>query len=207
MAQGGKASLKIKVTDFDGVALSGEKILFVGQKKGAEVNAISDDTGSGTVLLEGGDIYDIQIKSVGEAEDYSTIEIPSIGENEQFGEALLTIMIEEAKSFTLNNVHFNTGSAELKTSSEQELKELVEYLNRKKEVQVEIGGHTDNVGEEEANKKLSQKRAEAVKQYLIKNGVSASRLKAVGYGETRPVADNSSDKGRALNRRTEVKIL
>jgi OmpA-OmpF porin, OOP family len=72
---------------------------------------------------------------------------------------------------------------------------------------IEIEGHTDDSGNDDFNMDLSQRRAQAVVNFLIKEGVAADRLKAVGYGETRPVADNTSDKGRAANRRVEFKLL
>lgn len=72
---------------------------------------------------------------------------------------------------------------------------------------VEIGGHTDNVGSEEANRVLSENRSKSVVDYLISKGIDASRLTWKGYGESVPVADNESDEGRAKNRRTEFKVV
>ena len=71
---------------------------------------------------------------------------------------------------------------------------------------IEVEGHTDNVGKAEVNKKLSQKRADAVKDYLIKKGIEADRLSAIGYGSEQPIADNKTKEGRAQNRRVEFKI-
>ncbi len=72
---------------------------------------------------------------------------------------------------------------------------------------IEISGHTDNTGTTEINMKLSQDRADAVRNYLIRKGISAERVTAKGYGDTEPVADNSTDEGKAKNRRTEVRII
>ena len=72
---------------------------------------------------------------------------------------------------------------------------------------IEIGGHTDNVGSEALNQQLSQKRAQAVVDYMILAGLDASRLRAKGYGESVPIADNSTNEGRAKNRRTEFEIV
>ena len=77
----------------------------------------------------------------------------------------------------------------------------------KKELVMEIGGNTDSVGDEDANMKLSQARADSVRAYLIKNGVAELRVKAKGYGEAIPVAKNDTPEGRQRNRRIEVKIL
>ena len=75
------------------------------------------------------------------------------------------------------------------------------------EVRVEVGGHTDSSGPAELNRNLSQQRAESVRQYLIDAGVAPGRITAVGYGEDRPIADNSTAEGRAANRRVELKRI
>jgi outer membrane protein OmpA-like peptidoglycan-associated protein len=70
-----------------------------------------------------------------------------------------------------------------------------------------VEGHTDNIGKEELNIKLSQQRAEAIVSYLTEKGIDPSRLKAKGYGFSKPIADNNTEEGRAMNRRTEIKII
>ena len=80
-------------------------------------------------------------------------------------------------------------------------------LKSKKNLVIEIGGHTDNVGSVETNMALSQKRADAVKRYLVSKGVSSSQVKTKGYGDTQPVAYNDTDEGRQKNRRTQVIII
>ena len=75
------------------------------------------------------------------------------------------------------------------------------------EVSIEIGGHTDNAGSSSYNQKLSENRAKSVYQYLTTNGVSGARLSYKGYGDTAPIASNTSETGRARNRRTEFKVV
>jgi OOP family OmpA-OmpF porin len=84
------------------------------------------------------------------------------------------------------------------------LDEAITLLKGNPEINVEIQGHTDNVGDPAYNVNLSQRRADAVMEYMIANGVSSSRLRAKGYGDTRPHESNASEKGRALNRRVEL---
>jgi outer membrane protein OmpA-like peptidoglycan-associated protein len=74
-------------------------------------------------------------------------------------------------------------------------------------VQIQISGHTDNVGKAEVNRVLSNNRAQAVVKYLVAQGIEAARLTFKGYGATQPVADNDSEEGRARNRRTELKVI
>jgi outer membrane protein OmpA-like peptidoglycan-associated protein len=74
-------------------------------------------------------------------------------------------------------------------------------------MRVSIEGHTDNVGKESTNLRLSQKRAEAVRDYLVSKGISPTRLEAVGYGPTKPLMSNKTKRGKAKNRRTEFKVI
>jgi OmpA-OmpF porin, OOP family len=201
------ASFTVVVTDYKNAPLKGEQILMIGKSSKQVFKGVTNSSGTFDIDIPGGDVYDIKIKSVGDAKDYNTMEIPAIGENQSYNKGTLTIMIEQAKSFTLDNVHFDSGKSSIKPSSYDELKELMEFLKLKPEIKIEIGGHTDNVGETIANQTLSQARANSVMKYLVEHGVSSSRLIAKGYGESTPIADNNTEKGKKLNRRTEVRIL
>lgn len=107
---------------------------------------------------------------------------------------------------TLRNVFFDFDRAELKPESFVELDKLVDYL-RSNELRIEIGGHTDDQGTDEYNDRLSENRAKAVYDYLVNKGIPADRLRYKGYGKRMPVADNTTEAGRAANRRTEFKIV
>ena len=104
-------------------------------------------------------------------------------------------------------VLFASGKADINESSTEDIKDLGVFMQTYPTTTTVIEGHTDNVGSAALNKALSQRRAEAVREYLIKNySIDPNRLKAVGYGFERPVADNSTAEGRKLNRRTEAAI-
>jgi len=107
------------------------------------------------------------------------------------------------------SVHFKSGSTNLAKDSETLLNDVGDILVKWEKVNVEIGGHTDSSGSDALNLKLSQKRAEAVRDYLLKHfpAISSGRLIAKGYGETQPVADNNTKEGKEKNRRVEVKVL
>lgn len=109
-------------------------------------------------------------------------------------------------SIIILNVYFDTGKSSLKKESDEAIKRLLKLLELKPNSNVEIHGHTDNVGKEESNQKLSEERALSVKNELIKNGISENRITSIGHGDTKPIADNSSSQGRAKNRRTEFLI-
>ena len=123
---------------------------------------------------------------------------------------ILEIKMKKIKvggAVVLRNVFFDTGSFDLLPESKVELQKLIEFLNLNKTVSIEIEGHTDNVGNEELNQKLSESRAKEVYKYLINKGIDDTRMKYKGYGLTQPVSSNETPEGRALNRRTEFMII
>ncbi|MER3470088.1 MAG: flagellar motor protein MotB [Chitinophagaceae bacterium] len=115
--------------------------------------------------------------------------------------------IEVNASIILRNIFFDVNKFELKPESQIELDRLTDLLQQNPTVKMQIEGHTDNVGSQANNQKLSENRAKSVVNYLVGKGIAANRLTAKGYGETKPVADNKTEEGRAQNRRTEVKIV
>ena len=115
--------------------------------------------------------------------------------------------IKAGNSIVLRNVFYAYNSWELMDQSRIELDRVVRLMNENPSLTVEIGGHTDNTGTYEYNLGLSDKRAASVTDYLASRGISPSRMKAKGYGLTQPLATNETEEGRAVNRRTELKIL
>ncbi|MCB0261065.1 MAG: OmpA family protein [Calditrichae bacterium] len=112
-------------------------------------------------------------------------------------------MLEVKKPIALDGIYFRSGSAELDPNSESILDKVFETLNDNPDIEVEIHGHTDNTGGADLNRRLSQKRAESVKAYLVDKGISATRMTAKGFGPDRPIAPNDTPAGRAKNRRIE----
>ncbi len=110
-------------------------------------------------------------------------------------------------SLSLEGVNFETNSADITKDSEAILNKAAEALLANPQIRVEVQAHTDDRGRKAYNQKLSEKRAASVRDYLIAQGVDASRMTAKGYGESQPVADNSTAAGRAKNRRVELKII
>jgi|GEM_PF-4621126 len=107
----------------------------------------------------------------------------------------------------LEGVYFQAGSSSLMIDSFQNLNYIVSILKQYPELKIEIGGHTDSLGDAQFNLKLSQLRAESVLSYLISKGVSSNQLEAKGYGETQPIDDNSTKNGRRKNRRVEIQKI
>lgn len=199
-----KVLINTTVVDFKQKVRPGETVMFVNTKTNEVFSKISNKEGKCFFVLIKGEEYMIKYKNFGKEVDYQKVQIPDVA---RLKELKVLIKFQPATAYTLDNVLFETGKANLKNSSFKAIDELASAMNAKKTMEIEIAGHTDNVGNKETNLKLSQERAEAVRTYLIKKGIEASRITAKGYGDTKPVANNSTEAGRQQNRRTEVKII
>jgi OmpA-OmpF porin, OOP family len=185
-----------------------ELIVFHSQKNDNKYEGISDETGKFNLRLPSGDKYEIYIMGFKDSTSYNVLDIPALAANAFYKNPFsVDIEFDPPKDFVLDNVEFDFGKSTLRPSSYPTLDQLVEYLQRKDDERVEIGGHTDNIGTPARNLKLSQERAQSIVNYLISKGIGAERVTAKGYGATDPIAENNSEEGRQRNRRTEVKIL
>lgn len=186
----------------------GEQVIFRGEKTGKIFMCLSDAGGKSKQMLPPGDNYHVSVKSISDTTKYMILNVPALAEDEYFTEPFwVNIKFDPPRHYRLDDVHFDTDKATLRPDSYPQLKELLEYLQRHEEINVEIGGHTDNVGNDAHNLKLSQDRANTIRNYLVQKGIKAARVTARGYGASQPVAENDTEKGRQLNRRTEVKVL
>ncbi len=199
----GKATINVIVISNLNVPIENQEVSFVSVKNKKIFSGISRKDGKIQLFIPIGDKYKVQYQSVTSKKEYTEMEIP----NEDGVVADCQLTITPGTSFTLDNVFFDSGKATLKPESFSELDELLTYLTQKINTVIEISGHTDNVGSKESNQKLSQDRSNEVKNYLVRKGISESRLIAKGYGDSKPIADNTTEAGKKQNRRTEVKIL
>lgn len=111
------------------------------------------------------------------------------------------------QSYVLENIQFQLNNAELLASSYTELNKLVQLLNKNKSMTIEVGGHTDNTGNESYNKSLSEARAKAVAEYLSSKNIDKKRISYKGYGSSKPIASNKTENGKSINRRVEFIVL
>ncbi len=203
-----KAILQVHLTNSKQQPLDKEEIIISSSDKKKNYRVITNQQGNGSTSVDPGYLYIIQLKTIGDTTTYGKIEIDPLGPKEFYKEPFLLDMVyEPARSYTFHHLEFDIAKSSIKKESYKELNQLVEYMQRKTTATIEIAGHTDNVGNDEDNKKLSQQRADAVKNYLIQKGIAAIRMKTYGVGSLQPIADNSTDVGRQKNRRTELKIL
>jgi OOP family OmpA-OmpF porin len=159
----------------------------------ASPDVITAHKGNTWYMLESkGDFYYQTILTVKEMKQEVTADASSIADE-----------LNKSGHIALYGIHFDTGKATILPDSESLLSEIAKMLKQNPDVKLSVEGHTDNVGATAANQALSEKRAQAVVAWLTTHGVEAARLKAKGWGQSKPVADSSED-GRAKNRRVEL---
>ena len=141
--------------------------------------------------------------------DIYTFELPEAIRSDSANYLATVDVVELAPgdAVVLQNIQFEYNSAALTKDSQSGIQMLADFLKRNPNLKVELAGHTDNVGSESYNKKLSADRAEVVRQALVGNGIDETRLTAKGYGSSQPLAPNDSEEHRAMNRRTEMIIM
>ncbi|MDD4703273.1 MAG: OmpA family protein [Bacteroidales bacterium] len=171
-------------------------------------SSVSDpQTGEYLVVLPLGVDYALSAWADGYLFYSENFQLADTNKTNSYQKDIFLTPIQEGESVVLNNIFFKTNSAELESSSISELNTLVELLSKNENISIEISGHTDNVGTATYNLELSTKRAQSVKAYLESKRIASYRLTAIGYGQTKPIAENASEEGRAKNRRTEFKII
>jgi outer membrane protein OmpA-like peptidoglycan-associated protein len=174
----------------------------------SKVKVKTDYDGTFTLPLPTGEIYALNVSADNYLFYSEHIELLEARDSlHPFIKYIFLKPIQKNQTMVLNNILFDFDKATLKPESYIELEKLYKFLSENPNLIIEIGGHTDNIGTKEYNQILSEKRAKAVYDYLISKNINANRLKYKGYGDTMPIADNSTEEGRQLNRRTEIKIL
>ncbi|HYG41181.1 MAG TPA: OmpA family protein [Cytophagales bacterium] len=175
---------------------------------GAEYTSTIDSTnGSYQIELPLENSYTINASAENYYPVFEIIDLRNEKEDIRVLKDLEIVPIEVGQSVRLNNIFFNIAKTSLMDESFAELDRVAQFLKENKNIVVEIGGHTDNVGKATTNMNLSVGRAKSVAKYLISKGVSQGQVKSKGYGVSQPVGDNKTEKGRALNRRVEFTIL
>jgi len=164
-------------------------------------------TGKYLVVLPSGKNYGIAVKADNYLFHSENFDIPPTAEYRIVEKEIKLKKIQVGKEIALHNIFFDYKKSELRPESIYELNRLVQLLNEVPTLKIEISGHTDNIGTAEYNKELSVKRANSVINYLIKKGISPSRLSFVGYGFEKPISSNETEEGRQMNRRSEFRIV
>ena len=163
------------------------------------------------IVLPSGKIYSYYIDSKDFYPVSRVIDFTTTNQSPNYRDNINIVTYEDMKekqtSVRINNIFFDFNESKLKSESYLELDRLYKFLNDNPAINIEVSGHTDNVGSDEYNITLSNARANAVKDYLVSKGISTNRIISKGYGKSKPVATNDTDEGRQLNRRVEFTIL
>ena len=170
-------------------------------------------TGKYLISLPSGRNYGINVSKEGYLFHSENFDIPALKEYQEIEKNIALKKIRVGAKIVLNNIFFDYDKATLRPTSIAELERLHELLIHYSRLKIEISGHTDNKGGTESNQRLSEKRAQAVVDHLVEQGIEKQRLKAVGYGETKSIAPNENPdgsdnpEGRQMNRRTEFEVV
>lgn len=198
-------NIEFAVATPEKVPETGAEIKIYTEDKSFSVNGITDSDGKFKTTLPTGKDLKIDVYQYDTTFNFEQ-KIPDANYGDQYHPFSLSIKMTYTETMALN-VHFKSNSHEIDETQTKDLDEFFKDLNTNKTKTVEIGAHTDNVGSDEYNRKLSLRRAKSIKAYLVSKGIKASRMTSKGYGEMQPKSTNETEEGRAENRRVEVKII
>lgn len=199
-----------KVTDITSGKPIEAKIVYEDLDDGEELGVATSNplTGEYKIILPYGKRYGIRPELENALGVSKNIDLTVPGEYKEItGQNLETAPLKTGTAVTLYNVFFEFAKATLEKESFLELDRMIGVMIKNSNMAIEVQGHTDNVGSDAANMKLSQLRADAVRDYFLLKGISADRVKSSGFGESKPVASNETTEGQAKNRRVEFVIL
>lgn len=160
-----------------------------------------------TIDLEYNKVHVLQVRKAGFFSFKDTIDFSRVFEGKTRAKTIRLVPLKEGNKISLNNIYFKQNEANLTDFARLMLVELTHILENQRNMVIEIGAYTDDVGSDAYNLALSEKRATAVKTYLVEKGALAKQIVTKGYGESSPVSANTSEENRALNRRVEFKII
>ncbi|GHM98519.1 hypothetical protein WSM22_00090 [Cytophagales bacterium WSM2-2] len=168
----------------------------------------NDSTGAFKIVIPHGGNYGINTSVDGYIFNSMNFEVPMYSDHQEIETAIFMQEVEVGSKVVMKNIFFSIGKAELRDESVSELERILDLMQRNPGMKLQINGHTDSSGDADTNKSLSLRRAENVMSYLVGKGITPERLKAVGYGEERPIVSNDDETGgREINRRTEIEVI
>jgi outer membrane protein OmpA-like peptidoglycan-associated protein/Tol biopolymer transport system component len=163
------------------------------------------EKGSYSILLPRG--FDYALTAQAPNYLFNSQEVIVTPDLERNGERQVNFSLQPIRGAIRLLLFFEPNGNNLRKESSSDLNRVVSFLSANPEITIEVAGHTDNAGDAEANLLLSQRRAQAVKSYLVGNRIRTERIKVAGYGSSQPIATNDTEEGRAMNRRVEVRVL
>jgi outer membrane protein OmpA-like peptidoglycan-associated protein/tetratricopeptide (TPR) repeat protein len=189
-ASGSPVTGKVQVTEYGGISM-----------------LVYNKPGKYDCIVFNGASLSIQVDAEGYLPYSAQLQIDTSLRKQEISFDIPMVRIEKGSKMVLKNIFFDFNKSTLRPASYKTLNSLLVTLTKNPNIDIEISGHTDNIGSNTYNQGLSENRAQVVKAYLIRNGIAASRLKATGRSFSQPISTNDTPEGRQLNRRTEIKIL
>ena len=211
----GTLSLSGTVKNEKGVFIPGVQINIKDNNTGTllKTYTTNSDIVSYTFVIDRGKNYNISFEASGYLFQSQNIDIPKKSDYLELKKDIVLELIRSGAKMVMNNIFFDKNKATLRKQSLVEIETVKKLLKENPKMVIEISGHTDSQGNDALNEKLSQARAQSVVNYLVKNGIPTTQMKAIGYGKKQPVAPNTLPNGKPdlagqqLNRRVEMKIL
>jgi outer membrane protein OmpA-like peptidoglycan-associated protein len=203
------AAMRLFVVNPDTGPIPGIVIKMTAPDGTAYYTGETDSHGYAEVLVPIAQRYEMEYLSLGRRNTTAAVEVPA-GPNQDLR---LTMRYRRYRppqadqGFVLDGILFASGRAAIQSESHSRLDRVVEYMTHHRSTRIRISGHTDNVGNPRRNQRLSEQRAQAVRDYLVSHGIDGGRIEAVGLGDQRPVASNDTEEGRRQNRRIEAEEL
>lgn len=193
----------------------GAKIVYARLPDGADLGLTQSEpeTGNYEIHLPGGELYGIRAEAADYMSESQTLDLRELTADTKIDadftlRPIELVRIEAEASVRLNTIFFDFDKAELKPEAVPELERVVELMKANPAMVIEIGGHTDNLGSEQYNQRLSERRAQSVMTFIVSKGIDNGRITALGFGELKPRVSNDEDNGgREVNRRVEFRIV
>ena len=186
------------------------RIIYESLPDGKEIGMIESDplTGEYQLILPSGKMYGYLAEAEGFIAINANIDLKNTEVYDELSNDLYLVPIEKGAIVRLNNIFFDFDKYILIEESFPELIRTIEFLNKNEDIKISVEGHTDNIGTQKYNSTLSEKRAMAVVDYLVKGGIARDRMQPKGWGKSKPIASNDYEiDGRELNRRVNFRIL
>ena len=203
-----KVLVMFVVTDYNKIP-EADADVFIRPDSGEVINARTGDDGMLKALISKGAKCSMTVKKFGKEFNFDD-DLTIVGKEGLFAlkhTLKIRLVTNYLRKYVLKGVNFDTNKNDLRDDAQKPIGKLLKVMKENGKMIIELAGHTDSDGEDKDNMLLSQRRSNAVKNFLVKNGIDKMRIIAKGYGETSPTSDNETPEGKQANRRTEVRVI
>jgi outer membrane protein OmpA-like peptidoglycan-associated protein len=198
-----KALVNIEVTNLENSPIQNELVIFLSKDDDNEFMATTNEEGKAQLLLPKGKSYEVKYKDLIEKVKHSSFDVPGGRGKYSFD---ISIKFEPSDMVILKGLIFDENQV-LEEGLNLELEMMLEVLSLNKKMEIQVAAHSDNSEGKEKSLEITQKQAESIKAYFVKNGISSDRIKTIGVGMDEPVGSNALPAGRESNNRIEIRVI